>query len=360
MARVTAVVEATAAAAANEWLTSNFARLNPPPPPSEAARLSNRKAAFVSRASRRARGWALTQELTAVAGPAAVAAVHAAARRVGEAARDEWKATHREAQEAARAQVRVASDEVAYAPVAGQHAEETGAGAAVARLQAARHAVRTLANKASSAGQRAAQAAELDGLEAALWRASESVGISMFSLCPAAAPGSASNAAAGAPRKNSTTLGHYAGIPPSLLAATFDRAAPLTHVLAVDADNYCRFLTLLPASLPSSVGVLIFYGSAAPLRLPRPLPRGLAAVARRRRLQLYPAGHRHDAADFLLTVTLTKLHGQLPKAVPFTIVSGDRGFEEVATALRDCRAVKLYDPHPPRSQADVLAFLQGL
>lgn len=171
MARVTAVVEATASAAANEWLTANFERLNPPPPPPVAARLSNCKAAFVSRASRRARVWALTQELTAASGPAAVAAVHAAARQAGDAARDEWKATHREEREAARAQVRIASDEVAYAPVVGQRAAGTRAGAAVARLQAARHAVRTLANKASAAGQRAAQAAELEGLEVALWRA---------------------------------------------------------------------------------------------------------------------------------------------------------------------------------------------
>lgn len=173
MARVVAVVEATATAAANEWRTANFARLNPPPPPPVAARLSNRKAAFVSRASRRARSWALTQELTAAAGPAAVAAVDAAARRAGEAARDEWKAAHREEREAARAQVRVASDEVAYAPVVvpGECAAGDGDGAAVARLQAARNAVRNLANKASAAGQRAAHAAQLDGLELALWRA---------------------------------------------------------------------------------------------------------------------------------------------------------------------------------------------
>lgn len=173
MARVAAVVEATAAAAANEWLTANFARLNPAPPPPVAARLSNCKAAFVSRASRRARVWALTRELTAAAGAAAVEAVHAASRRAGEAARDQWKAEHREEREAARAKVRVASDEVAYAPVAGHGGGASGddEAAAVARLQAARHAVRTLANKASSAGQRAAQVAELEALERALWSA---------------------------------------------------------------------------------------------------------------------------------------------------------------------------------------------
>lgn len=131
-------------------------------------------------------------------------------------------------------------------------------------------------------------------------------------------------------------------------------------MLAVDADNYSRFLSLLPATLPPSVVVLLFYGAAAPPRLSRPLPRGLAAAARRRRLQFYPAGRRHDAADFRLTVTLTKLHVELPAAVPFTIVSGDGGFEEVASALRDRRAVTVYNPHPPRSQADVLAFLHRL
>lgn len=173
MARVAAVVEATAAAAAEEWLTANFARLNPAPPPPVAARLSNCKAAFVSRASRRARVWALTRELTAAAGAAAVEAVHAASRRVGDAARDQWKAEHREEREAARAKVRVASDEVAYAPVSGHDGVASGddEAAAVARLQAARHAVRTLANKASSAGQRAAQVAELEALERALWSA---------------------------------------------------------------------------------------------------------------------------------------------------------------------------------------------
>ncbi|KAK1858208.1 hypothetical protein I4F81_000819 [Pyropia yezoensis] len=68
----------------------------------------------------------------------------------------------------------------------------------------------------------------------------------------------------------------------------------------------------------------------------------------------------HDAADFRLTVTLTKRHLDVPAGVPFTILSGDGGFEEVASALRDRRAVRLFNPHPPRSQADVLAFLNGL
>lgn len=173
MARVAAAVEATAAAAANEWRMANVSRLNPTPPPPVVARLSNCKAAFVSRASRRARVWALTRELTAAAGPAAVAAVNAAARQAGEAARDEWKATHREELEAARAHVRVASDEVAYAPVVvtGEGAAGNGEGAAQARLHAARSAVRNLANKASAAGQRAVQAAQLEGLERALWSA---------------------------------------------------------------------------------------------------------------------------------------------------------------------------------------------
>lgn len=173
MARVAAVVETTAAAAAHEWLMANVARLNPAPPPPVAARLSNCKAAFVSRASRRARVWALTRELTAAAGDTAVKAVQAASRRAGEAARDQWKAEHREEREAARAKVRMASDEVAYASVAGHGGGASGdeEAAAVARLQAARHAVRTLANKASSAGQRAAQVAELEALERALWSA---------------------------------------------------------------------------------------------------------------------------------------------------------------------------------------------
>lgn len=170
----------------------------------------------------------------------------------------------------------------------------------------------------------------------------------------AAAPGP------GAPARGGASLGYYAGIPPSLLAATADLSGPLTHVLAVDADNYQCFLSLLPPTLSPSVVVLVFYGGATALRLPRPLPRGLAVAARRRRLQFYPAGSRHDAADFRLTVTLTKRHLDVPAGVPFTILSGDGGFEEVASALRDRRAVRLFNPHPPRSQADVLAFLNGL
>ncbi len=52
------------------------------------------------------------------------------------------------------------------------------------------------------------------------------------------------------------------------------------------------------------------------------------------------------AADFALTLKLGELHSRLPLAVPFTIVSGDRGFEELATGGHlGTRGLTRLNPH---------------
>jgi len=173
MARVAAAVEAANAAATERWSADNAERLRTCDSPAQSSRLSNLRAAYVSRAVRRAKSVALKQEVALAAGPTVLAAVDTTARAAGMAKRQEWAATHRDAVNAAKAEVRVATLAAhVAAPISG------GGGAAVAgaagiRLRVARKEARKLANRASAAGQRAELAAEAQALEQALWRAYE-------------------------------------------------------------------------------------------------------------------------------------------------------------------------------------------
>ncbi len=87
---------------------------------------------------------------------------------------------------------------------------------------------------------------------------------------------------------------------------------------------------------------------------------------------MHTAGNRHDAADFALVLTVIsfqcsvylflfvfdiiivfnilkqfgKLHGLLPKSIPFTIVSGDKGFIEIIYQLKNSdRRINWFNPH---------------
>jgi len=147
-------------------------------------------------------------------------------------------------------------------------------------------------------------------------------------------------------------------IPSNLLSATANLTGA-THVLAVDADNFSRLLLILPAGLTPTVVVLVFYGGSNRLRVPHPVPTGLAAALQRGRLQFYEAGVRHDAADFRLVLTLGGLNARLAQDVGFTILSGDRGFTEVVPAIGTVRKVSVFNPHH-KTHARVMAFLNGL
>jgi len=173
MARVATAVEAANAAATERWSADNAERLRTCDSPAQSSRLSNLRAAYVSRAVRRAKSVALRQEVALAAGPTVLAVVDTIARAAGMAKREEWTRTHRDEANAAKAEVRVATLAAHVAAPMNGGGGAAAPGAADIRLRVARKEARKLANRASAAGQRAELAAEAQALEQALWRAYE-------------------------------------------------------------------------------------------------------------------------------------------------------------------------------------------
>eukprot|EP00168_Porphyra_purpurea_P015458 TRINITY_DN4764_c0_g1_i1.p1 TRINITY_DN4764_c0_g1~~TRINITY_DN4764_c0_g1_i1.p1 ORF type:complete len:637 (+),score=102.36 TRINITY_DN4764_c0_g1_i1:1248-3158(+) len=122
MARVAAEVDAANAAATEQWQTVNAERLRACDSPTEASRLSNLRAAFVSRAGRRAKKVALKREVALAAGAPVLAAVDSAARAAGVARRNEWAVAHQGVVHEAKAEVQLATAAAAIAsPLGGGH-----------------------------------------------------------------------------------------------------------------------------------------------------------------------------------------------------------------------------------------------
>ncbi|KAH0622058.1 hypothetical protein JD844_023981 [Phrynosoma platyrhinos] len=72
---------------------------------------------------------------------------------------------------------------------------------------------------------------------------------------------------------------------------------------------------------------------------------------------LHPhCGTRREAADFAICVHVGRLDEHLPKHIPFTILSGDKGFLELENQLKMTqRATRILDPH--RIDADMMCAL---
>jgi hypothetical protein len=77
------------------------------------------------------------------------------------------------------------------------------------------------------------------------------------------------------------------------------------------------------------------------------------------RVQFTSCGTRADAADFALCLTVGRLDAAVARSVPFTLFSGDRGFDEVLSHLGD-RPVMRLDPHHVRSDDGTLAMLRSV
>ncbi|XP_071118901.1 E3 SUMO-protein ligase ZNF451-like [Haliotis cracherodii] len=117
-------------------------------------------------------------------------------------------------------------------------------------------------------------------------------------------------------------------------------------VLFVDLDNWGGFFKKLPRNLPEKSFVWGFYGGKQ-----RWVPPHKNVIYQRlvenNCLHIHDqCGTSKDAADFAICLTLGKMDERLPKHIPFTILSGDKGFLEVERQMKmSSRKMVVIDPH---------------
>jgi hypothetical protein len=77
-------------------------------------------------------------------------------------------------------------------------------------------------------------------------------------------------------------------------------------------------------------------------------------------IQFTQCGERPDAADFALMLKLGELNQLCAKDIPFTLFSGDRGFDETLRHIQG-RVVQRVDPHQQGiTDAETFAILKSI
>ena len=117
----------------------------------------------------------------------------------------------------------------------------------------------------------------------------------------------------------------------------------MRHIIFLDVDNY-RLWEQLPQRLPDRTFVWGFYGSDRNWKDPFNEP---FQYAKQNGLwHVHKCSDRKDAADFAICLMVGKLDERLPEHIPFTIVSGDKGFLELEEHMRcSRRRVTVVGPH---------------
>ncbi|XP_078598168.1 E3 SUMO-protein ligase ZNF451-like isoform X2 [Branchiostoma floridae x Branchiostoma japonicum] len=132
-----------------------------------------------------------------------------------------------------------------------------------------------------------------------------------------------------------------------------DPPEDVRHVIFVDFDNWARFFSRLPQPLTDKTFVYGFKGGNSIWCPPRN-NRAYDTIMSRKCFYLHPqCSNRKDAADFAICVHAGRLDERIPKSVPFTVLSGDGGFHELANQLqRSNRRTHIVSPH--HQDADII------
>lgn len=134
----------------------------------------------------------------------------------------------------------------------------------------------------------------------------------------------------------------------------------MSHVVFVDLDNWTSFFHRLPYRLPPRTFVWGFYGGATVWKEPVDVDT-YADMKVRRAVKIHKkCGNRKDAADFTICMQIGRMDERLPTSVSFTVVSGDRGFEELERQYAEkARRVVVIDPHN-HSERELCALLKSV
>lgn len=141
--------------------------------------------------------------------------------------------------------------------------------------------------------------------------------------------------------------------PASSSSSVPDPPEDVRHVIFVDFDNWAGFFSRLPQPLTDKTFVYGFKGGNSVWCPPRN-NRAYDTIMSRKCFYLHPqCSNRKDAADFAICVHAGRLDERIPKCVPFTVLSGDGGFHELANQLqRSNRRTHIVSPH--HQDADII------
>nr|XP_033792325.1 E3 SUMO-protein ligase ZNF451 isoform X2 [Geotrypetes seraphini] len=125
-----------------------------------------------------------------------------------------------------------------------------------------------------------------------------------------------------------------------------DLLRTMTHIVFVDLDNWSTFFTRLPGHLNQGTFIWGFKGGKTIWKPPVNCPvfKYLLNIGS---FFLHPhCSSRKDAADFAICMHAGRLDEQLPKQIPFTILSGDKGFLELESQFKKTqRPAHILNPH---------------
>jgi len=144
--------------------------------------------------------------------------------------------------------------------------------------------------------------------------------------------------------------------------STTDQAAvypdSLTQIVYLDLDNWSKFFEKLPGALPENMFIHGFYGVQTPYLEPRQNP-ALERLKAAGCWKLHPPClDKRDAADQAIVFQCGQDVHTTGASVAFTVVSGDRGFQQVKRSCQESgRQLELLDPHDKRVTQQLLLEL---
>ena len=132
---------------------------------------------------------------------------------------------------------------------------------------------------------------------------------------------------------------------------SLENLSTFSHIIFIDLDNWGKFFKI-SYPLPPKIFVWGFCGGN--YTDTKKISGNFRALLREKRFFQHPkCGRFKNAADFALCVQAARMDLQLPIHIPFTVLSGDKGFCELQNQLR-CSARKMYIVDPHREDLDIL------
>ncbi|XP_018119888.1 zinc finger protein 451 L homeolog isoform X1 [Xenopus laevis] len=125
-----------------------------------------------------------------------------------------------------------------------------------------------------------------------------------------------------------------------------DFLCTMTHIVFVDLDNWAQFFSHLPGYLNQGIFVWGFQGGKSNWKRPVNC-KVFNYLSNTGSFFLHPhCSDSKDAADFAICMHAGRLDEQLPKQIPFTILSGDKGFLELESQFKKTqRSTHILNPH---------------
>uniref|UniRef100_UPI00398E871C E3 SUMO-protein ligase ZNF451 isoform X2 n=1 Tax=Pristiophorus japonicus TaxID=55135 RepID=UPI00398E871C len=125
-----------------------------------------------------------------------------------------------------------------------------------------------------------------------------------------------------------------------------DLLRTMTHLVFIDLDNWAGFFNHLPGHLNQGTFFWGFQGGRTNWKAPENCPI-YNFLVNTGCFFLHPrCSSRKDAADFAICMHAGRMDEQLPKHIPFTVLSGDKGFEELKNQLKKTlRPGHVLNPH---------------